>query len=86
MNCEELVGSLSDYIDGALPDDSRLSVEDHLAHCPGCHVVLDSTACTILLYRAARTRALTEERRQALLQRLEAACAGCRDGKPDDRS
>jgi hypothetical protein len=42
--------------------------------------VLDSTQCTILLARAARTTALPEDRRLVLLEKLEAACkarGGC---------
>ena len=81
MNCEGFVRSLSDYIDGTLAPSLRLEIEEHLSHCPACHVVLDSTQCTILLCRAARTAALTAERRRQLLQRLEAACHGCR--RPD---
>jgi predicted anti-sigma-YlaC factor YlaD len=80
MTCEELVRRLSDYIDGALERRLVADVEEHLAGCHGCHVVLDSTQCTILLARAARTTALAEDRRRLLLEKLEAACrarGGC---------
>jgi anti-sigma factor RsiW len=77
VNCEAAVQLLSDYIDGLLAPAERTAVEAHLASCHGCHVVLDTTRCTILLYRAARSTALSSERRLQLLQRLEAACAGC---------
>jgi anti-sigma factor RsiW len=77
VNCEGFVRSLSDYIDGTLSPRLRTEVEGHLAGCHACHVVLDSTQCTILLYRAARTTALSGDRRRQLLQRLEAACSGC---------
>ena len=86
MNCQELVRSLSDYIDGALTPETKLAVEDHIAGCLDCHVVLDSTECTILLYRASRTSALSEDRRNLLLKKLEAACGGCREAKADGRS
>ncbi len=77
MTCEEVVHWLSDYIDGALPPQLRGEVERHIASCRDCHVVLDSTRCTILLYRASRTTALSGRRRQELLRKLEAACRGC---------
>jgi anti-sigma factor RsiW len=80
MTCEELVRRLSDYIDGALDAPVVVEVERHIAACHGCHVVLDTTQCTILLARAARTTALSEERRRVLLEKLEAACrsrGGC---------
>jgi anti-sigma factor RsiW len=86
MNCEQVVRSLSDYIDGTLAPESKLAVEDHIASCLDCHVVLDSTECTILLYRASRTTALSEDRRRLLLRKLEAACSGCGGTKPDERA
>jgi predicted anti-sigma-YlaC factor YlaD len=80
MTCEEAVRRLSDYIDGALEGAVLVQVEEHVATCHGCHVVLDTTECTILLARAARTTALAEDRRRRLLEKLEAACrarGGC---------
>ena len=80
MTCEELVRQLSDYIDGALELRLVVAVEEHLGGCHRCHVVLDTTQCTILLARAAQTTALAEDRRRVLLEKLEAACrarGGC---------
>jgi anti-sigma factor RsiW len=85
MNCQELVRSLSDYIDGALTPESKRAVEDHIADCLDCHVVLDSMECTILLYRASRTTALSEERRRLLLRKLETACQDCGGPKAPER-
>ncbi len=82
MTCQEVVARLSDYIDDALAPALRASVEEHFASCQGCHVVLDSTQCTILLSRAARTTALTGEKRQQLLRRLAAACCECASEDP----
>jgi anti-sigma factor RsiW len=84
VTCQEFVQSLSDYIDGTLAPTVRASVEEHIAVCHGCHVVLDSTQCTILLSRAARTTVLTDERRRLLLRKLEAACRDC--SRSDDPS
>ena len=77
MTCQEVVARLSDYIDDALAPALRASIEEHFASCQGCHVVLDSTQCTILLYRASHATALTGEKRRLLLRKLEAACRGC---------
>jgi anti-sigma factor RsiW len=80
VTCQELVARLSDYIDGVLEPSLVADVERHVATCHGCHVVLDTTQCTILLARAARTTALAEDRRRLLLAKLEAACrarGGC---------
>lgn len=73
-DCAELVRQLSDYLDGLLADDARAAFEAHLAGCEECHVVLDTTRCTILLCRVAESPSLPAERREALLRRLEDAC------------
>ena len=76
MTCAELVDRLSDYIDGSLDPLSRAALEAHLAECDKCHIVLDTTQCTILLYRVSSSQSLARERREALLRRLEQACRG----------
>jgi anti-sigma factor RsiW len=74
VTCQDLVRCLSDYIDGTLTPEDRAEAEAHLAECDKCHLVLDTTQCTILLYRAAESPGLDAPRREALLQRLEKAC------------
>ena len=76
MTCADLVRHLSDYIDGTLSPELRAAADAHLADCDRCHLVLDTTQCTILLYRAAGSPSLDEGRRAALVRRLERACAG----------
>jgi anti-sigma factor RsiW len=51
--CQELLGSLSDYLDGEL--DARLcaELESHLSTCPDCRIVMDTLRKTILLVREA---------------------------------
>jgi anti-sigma factor RsiW len=36
MACRELVGVITDYLDGVLPVDDRRRFEAHLAECPYC--------------------------------------------------
>jgi anti-sigma factor RsiW len=74
MSCALLLRDLSDYIDGTLAPDRRSVLEEHLSSCDKCHLVLDTTQCTILLYRAAESPSLDATRREALLRRLEKAC------------
>ena len=83
MTCQELVRALSDYIDGALAPADHSAVESHVASCHECHVVLDTTQCTILLYQASRSTTLVGEQRRRLLERLEKACGRCGDGQAD---
>lgn len=50
-NCQALLGSLSEYIDGELPPNLCEEIEKHLDGCENCRVVLNTTKRTIDLVR-----------------------------------
>lgn len=50
VSCKRLWESLSDYIDGELSDELCQKIEQHLAGCEHCRVVVDTTHKTIYLY------------------------------------
>jgi anti-sigma factor RsiW len=56
MNCKSLVELVTDYLEGALPEAERASLEQHLAGCDGCTAYLEQMRVTIRL-----TGMLTEE-------------------------
>jgi anti-sigma factor RsiW len=39
--CREFVELVTDYLEGALPDDQRRRFESHLAECDGCTAYLE---------------------------------------------
>lgn len=47
QNCQALLGSLSEYIDGELPSDLCAEIEKHLEGCDNCRIVLNTTRRTI---------------------------------------
>jgi len=70
-NCENLLGSLSEYIDGALSPELCLEIEKHLAGCEDCRVVLNTTRRTIdLVHAPGEKMDLPEEVRERLFRRL----------------
>jgi anti-sigma factor (TIGR02949 family) len=70
-NCEELLGSLSSYIDGDLPPELCLELEKHLAGCDDCRVVLNTTKRTIdLVHSPLEKPDLPEDVRERLFKRL----------------
>lgn len=73
MNCEELVRYLSDYIDRNLSEELEAEARAHLASCPNCHVVLNTTQKTITLFRECEVRVIPAERREVLFQALQQA-------------
>lgn len=71
MNCEQLLGLLSEYIDGELPPELCEEIEKHLSGCDDCRVVLNTTKRTIDLVHAPTEKpALPEDVRERLFKRL----------------
>jgi anti-sigma factor (TIGR02949 family) len=70
-NCEELLGSLSAYIDGDLGPELCLELEKHLAGCDNCRIVLNTTKRTIDLVHAPIEKLdVPEDVRERLFKRL----------------
>ena len=70
-NCESLLGSLSEYIDGELSPELCQEIEKHLAGCENCRVVLNTTRRTIDLVQAPAEKAgLPDDVRERLFKRL----------------
>ncbi len=79
MNCEQLIQYLSDYIDRNLSEELTAEASEHLATCRNCHVVLDTTRQTIILYRETGRRGIPVERRADLFDRLQRSLADRKD-------
>ena len=51
MECREMLGALSDYVDGELEDRLCAEIEAHMQHCPDCQLMVDTLRKTVILYR-----------------------------------
>ncbi len=51
--CAELSSQLPDYLDGAAKETICRAIEEHLAECEDCRVIVDTMKKTITLYREA---------------------------------
>ncbi len=70
-NCVNLLGSLSEYIDGELNPELCAEIEKHLAGCEDCRVVLNTTRRTIDLVRMPIEKpAIPDDVRERLFKRL----------------
>ncbi len=49
--CKELLGFLSDYVDGTLAESLCREIEAHVAECNNCRIVMDTLRKTISLYQ-----------------------------------
>ncbi len=71
ITCKTFLAEISDYIDGALADEMRVSIEAHLARCPDCWVVFDETKRTVQIFRSLKCQPLPKDVHQRLLSALE---------------
>ena len=55
-NCKDLLGQLSDYVDGVLQDELCLEIERHISECQNCRIVVDTMKKTIYLYQSTSTK------------------------------
>ena len=70
--CHSLLGSLSEYVDGTLGEELCEEIENHLAECQDCHVVVDTLRKTISLYHesAAESGEIPQSVRERLYRTL----------------
>ncbi|HXF68836.1 MAG TPA: zf-HC2 domain-containing protein [Thermoflexus sp.] len=68
--CEEWLGRISLYLDGELAEHLCRELERHLAECPDCHVVFNTTRRTIELYRRYGQVSMPEDTRERLFRVL----------------
>jgi anti-sigma factor (TIGR02949 family) len=70
-DCRNLLGSLSEYVDGELSDELCNVLEQHLEECEDCRIVVDTLRKTVYLYHAtAQTENIPTDIRQRLFKSL----------------
>jgi predicted anti-sigma-YlaC factor YlaD len=69
-HCKSLLGSLSDYVDGAAQEDLCREIERHLSECENCRIVVDTLKKTVYLYHATSETDLPAGVRERLFMRL----------------
>lgn len=69
-SCRELLGALSDYIDGELEARLCQEIERHLAECQNCQILVDTLRKTIHLYQRERPETLPQAVEERLWQAL----------------
>ncbi len=74
MNCKKVILELTSYLDGVLDSTVRIDLEQHLARCSDCRVVVDTTRKTIQIFCNSEPVPLPEDVRKrlhtALLERF----------------
>ena len=68
LSCQELVELVTDYLEGALPDEERRRFDEHIAKCRGCTRYLEQMRATIRLAGEVTSEDLTPEAENVLLR------------------
>jgi len=51
LTCKDFLHELSDYLDESIDAELRLKLEKHMAECPNCWVIADTTRRTVQIYK-----------------------------------
>ena len=71
FTCKHLLKELTDYLDGSLDSDVRVQLEAHLAKCPNCWVVCDTTRKTIQVFKGMDPYPLPDDVKTRLMKALQ---------------
>jgi predicted anti-sigma-YlaC factor YlaD len=67
MTCQEIVELVTDYLEGALPDEDVALFEEHLELCDGCRFYVDQMRITIATVGRIEESDVPHELRETLL-------------------
>ena len=71
-HCKQLLGNLSEYIDGDLQAELCAEIEAHLKDCDNCRVVINTLRKTVELYeQTAEPAGLPDAVRERLFLKLD---------------
>ncbi|MFZ3201223.1 MAG: zf-HC2 domain-containing protein [Candidatus Acidiferrales bacterium] len=71
MKCKALISELADYFDEGIDPALRAEIEEHLAKCTNCRVVVNTCKKTIEIFCNSEPTPLPTDTRERLYQALE---------------
>jgi anti-sigma factor RsiW len=71
LTCKEFLAELSDFLDEKTESEIRSKLERHLAECPNCWVVCDTTRKTIQVFKGMSSCAIPEDVHSRLMAAME---------------
>ena len=71
LTCKEFLAELSDFLDEATDREIKAKLESHIAECPNCFVICDTTKKTISVYKGMKACTIPEEVHQRLMAAVE---------------
>ena len=71
LTCKDFLGELSEYLDESLDTQARAKLEEHIAECPNCWVIADTTKKPIQIYKGMEPYPIPHEVESRLMKALE---------------
>ena len=71
LTCKDFLNELSDYLDECVDADVRAKLEHHIAECPNCWVIADTTKKTIRIYKGMEPHPIPADVESRLMTALE---------------
>jgi len=78
LTCKDFLRDLSDYLDECAEAEVRAQVEAHIAECPNCWVIADTTRKTIRIFRGMDPYPIPRDVEARLMKALERKIAAGR--------
>lgn len=71
LTCKDFLRELSDYLDESADVELRAKLEKHIAECPNCWVIADTTRKTIKIYKGMDAMPIPTDVQSRLITALE---------------
>ena len=78
LTCKDFLHELSDYLDECADAQVRAKLEEHIAECPNCWVIADTTKKTIRIYKGMDPYPIPSDVESRLMKALEKKMAAGR--------
>jgi len=71
LTCKDFLGELSEYLDETVDAGTREKLEEHIAECPNCWVIADTTKKTVQIYKGMEPYPIPVDVEARLMAALE---------------
>lgn len=71
LTCKEFLSELSDFLDEATDREIKAKLESHIAECPNCFVICDTTKKTISVYKGMKSCTIPQDVHERLMAAVE---------------
>lgn len=71
LTCKDFLHELSEYLDETIDTELRAKLERHIAECPNCWVIADTTRKTIKIYKGMESIPVPPDVENRLMRALE---------------